>query len=114
VKFADTQLSMSRYKVQHTKSSQISKNFLVEFAAERVAFPLFYEHVKKQLSQEMLDFFFISFHYKHQLACYRLLNEKVIFDRFIKLGAKSQINLAEKLKKAVCEHSGPLFVFLIL
>lgn len=83
------------------KESLIARKFLVEFSGERVAFVPFYIHVAKQLCLEILDFFFVAFHYKYQPVCLRMVNEKVIFENFVRKGGKREINIAAKLRKKV-------------
>lgn len=91
---------MSNFR-DREKSSRIATNFLIEFGGERVAFIHFYQHVQKQLCQEVLDFFLFAFQYKYEPVCNRMLNEKVIYDLFVAGQAKKQINLAEKMRKKI-------------
>lgn len=96
---------MQKNRTTH-KTSLLSKSFLVEFAGERVAFVPFYQHVQKQLCQEVLDFFFIAFCYKHQPVSLRLVNEKIIYDCFVDSRSKRQINIADNMRKSIADRIG--------
>jgi hypothetical protein len=84
----------------------LAKNFIIELSTERLAFIPFYQHIQKQLCQEVMDFFLAAYHYRLQPAGLRLINEKVIFNHFISRKSKKQVNLAEKLLKKIEENMG--------
>lgn len=89
----------------------ISTNFIIELSTERVAFIPFYQIIKKQQCQEVIDFFLVAFHYQYQPASVRMLASKVIYDTFIHPSKNNkQVNLSDKMRKKVCFFTSMHFI----
>lgn len=82
----------------------ISYTFVTELSTHSNCFVDFYQVVEKQLCLETLEFFFLGLDYKLSPACQRRVTEKQIFEYFVAIKAKRQINISAKLRQTVCDR----------